>query len=53
MIRMHNPKEWPIVEPDPRCKCKGPFWIVVPPGKHIHPCPIHPNFALYGSRITC
>ncbi len=38
--------------PPPGCVCGKPIWIVIPPGGHIHPCPVHPEYAVYGSDPT-
>ena len=42
-----KPKGWGKKQ-DPKCKCGGPLWIVIRPGEHIHPCPVHPDYAVYG-----
>lgn len=34
--------------PDPRCTCGKPIGIVIRPGTHVHPCPVHPEKAVYG-----
>ena len=34
--------------PDPKCTCGKPIMIVILPGEHIHPCPVHPEHAIYG-----
>ena len=42
----------PPPQPDPNCMCGKPLMIVIPAGQHIHPCPVHPSFIVYGSGIT-
>ncbi len=37
--------------PNPNCKCGKPMRIVIQPGQHIHPCPVHPDKAVYGLNI--
>jgi len=37
---------------DPNCKCGDPLWICLKPGQHIHPCPVHPDYVIYGSDLT-
>jgi hypothetical protein len=46
-----------VWEPDPsydnpNCICNKPMMIYIPAGQHIH-CPVHPDFKMYGSSITC
>lgn len=38
--------------PPPGCMCGKPLWIVIPPGGHIHPCPVHPDRVVYGPSYT-
>ena len=38
---------------DPNCKCGEPLWICLKPGQHIHPCPVHPDYVIYGSGVIC
>ena len=38
---------------NPACQCNKPLMIVIPPGRHIHPCPVHPDVAIYGQNIMC
>ena len=45
-------KRWPKAVPDPNCRCGTPIWIVIPAGGHIHPCPVHPDYVVYGDAIT-
>jgi len=42
------PKRKPI-----GCTCGKPIGIFIPPGQHIHPCPVHPDKVLRGSNIRC
>lgn len=47
-MRLHDDPRPKPKRPDPRCMCGKPLWIVIPPGEHIHPCPVHPSYAVYG-----
>ena len=49
-IRSHvEPKSpWGRPLPNPGCRCRAPLGIVILPGKHIHPCPVHPEYVIYG-----
>ena len=38
-------------QPNPGCRCFSPLSIVLLPGQHVHPCPVHPKMAIYGQ--TC
>jgi hypothetical protein len=31
--------------------CGKPMMIVIPAGGHIHPCPVHPDYVVYGPPI--
>ncbi len=37
---------------DPNCICGEPLWICLKPGQHIHPCPVHPDYVIYGSDAS-
>lgn len=39
--------------PDPRCVCGKPLLLYVPPGEVAHPCSVHPEYAIFGSEVTC
>jgi hypothetical protein len=61
MIRCHyDPKDNGTIKPwghrptlpNPNCMCGKPLLIVIPPGEHIHPCPVHPDYAVYGGSAT-
>lgn len=44
-------KNWTPPLPErrnPRCMCGRPLLMVIRPGAHVHPCPVHPNYAVYG-----
>ncbi len=46
-----------VWEPDPsydnpNCICNKPLLIYIPAGQHIH-CPVHPDYRIHGSNITC
>ena len=47
MIRLHDapPIKLPKM-PHPACMCNKPLMIVIPFGKHFHPCHIHPEVAV-------
>lgn len=37
---------------DARCICRDPFYICIPPGKHIHRyCPVHGDVKVYGPKM--
>jgi hypothetical protein len=38
--------------PDPNCNCGKPMGIYIPPGEHVHPCPVHPERVMRGPEIT-
>lgn len=38
---------------DPNCMCGKPMMIYIPPGQHIHPCPVHPDRIMRGPDIIC
>ena len=38
--------------PPPGCMCGKPLWIVIEPGGHIHPCPVHPDYVVYGPNYS-
>ena len=50
-ISHHDPPKLPIRRPQPGCMCGKPLMIVIQPGEHIHPCPIHPEYTVYGRQI--
>jgi len=37
--------------PNSNCKCNVPLLVYIPPGQHIHPCTIHPEFAVYSNNV--
>jgi len=47
----HDDEKWG--RPGPHCTCGKPLGIYVRPGQHIHPCPVHPGVAIYGTAIYC
>ena len=41
---------WPMkINPD--CMCGKPIWIALQPGQHIHPCPVHPGYTIWGPSV--
>ncbi len=38
--------------PDLNCQCGKALMIYIPPGDHLHPCPIHPDYIVRGPDIT-
>ena len=54
MIRFHVEKpDTKPYKPIPGCMCNGTLGLVIQPGAHIHPCPVHPNKVIYGSGVIC
>jgi hypothetical protein len=50
----HDPKPWKPKRPDPNCVCGKPLAMVIRPGEHVHPCPVHPDNAVYGpAEVYC
>ena len=49
MIRYHETPKDERKRRDPRCTCGKPLLLYIPPGEHAHPCPVHPERAVYGS----
>lgn len=43
---------WPE-RPQYGCTCGKPMLLYIPAGSHAHPCPVHPEFAVYGQEVTC
>ncbi len=41
-------RDCPVKTPDPNCMCGKPFWMYIPPGQHVHPCLVHPEYVLHG-----
>ena len=41
------------MKPAPGRSCGKPLGILIKAGKHIHPCPVHPNQVIYGKQISC
>ena len=33
---------------DSNCMCGKPLMLYIPPGEHVHPCPVHPEVVLHG-----
>lgn len=54
-MRLHDdPKRLVPKRPDPRCVCGKPLMMVIPSGEHAHPCPVHPDYAVYGGpEVYC
>ncbi len=52
-MRYHDDPHPPRAPKDPGCTCGEPIGIVIRPGEHIHPCPVHPDKAMYGKRVLC
>jgi hypothetical protein len=36
---------------NPDCMCGKPIWIALQPGQHIHPCPVHPGYTIWGPSV--
>jgi len=45
--------EWkPPEAPNPQCVCGKPLYIYIQPYHHVHPCPVHPSYVVWGSGIS-
>lgn len=51
-IRFHEIEKPNIsLRSNPKCTCGKPIGIVLKPGQHIHPCPVHPDKFITGPNI--
>jgi len=41
------------VFPNPACMCGKPLLLYIPPGQCAHPCPVHPEYTIWGSYAWC
>ena len=51
-MRLHKDEQHPKPVRLPGCTCGKPIGIVIPPGQHIHPCPIHTEKIMHSSYIV-
>lgn len=51
-MRQHKDEKHPKELKPIGCTCGKPIGIVIRPGEHIHPCPVHPDVVMRGTNIT-